>query len=301
MKSLAGVHFSQGVMILKYGVIIMALLVCLCSSSISEADQSINLVSVGNARELGGYTTADGRTVKHGVLLRTADLHDISGDDVKKLTDIYHLAVIADLRMSLEAAQKPDPVIDGVKYVNLRVINEELLTSEVEKKLTSGDAMERMRTILDSGLISFDMYITFLSDDSGKKAYREFFHELLDLPEGRSILFHCSQGKDRTGCAALLILSALGVSEDTIMNDYLLTNTFNAEKISAQRKMLLSYGIAESELDKYMIVLDEVSPKSMNMVLSWLKDNYVSPLGYIIDELGITREDIETLKGKFLE
>jgi protein-tyrosine phosphatase len=99
----------------------------------------------------------------------------------------------------------------------------------------------------------------------------------------------------------MLILSALGVSEEVIMKDYLLTNTFNADSINAQRKMLLSNGIKESELDRYMIVLDEVNPVLMKTVMSWLKENYGSPVGYIINELGITEEEIETLKAKFLE
>ena len=289
---------------LKYGVIIMVLILCLGSFSASEAalSQSINLESVGNARELGGYSTADGRTVKHGVLLRTADLSRISSEDTARLTDTYHLSVIADLRMSLEVAAKPDPMIDEVKYVNLRVINEELLTRDIEKKLAiEGDAVERLKLTVETGIVSFDMYINFLSEDSGKKAYHEFFHELLDLPEGRSLLFHCSQGKDRTGCAAMLILSALGVDEDTIMEDFLLTNTFNAEKIAAQRKMLLSRGVEEAKLEQYMMVLDEVSPKTMTMLLSWLKEKYGSPVGYIIDELGISEEDIAALQTKFLE
>ena len=287
---------------LKYGVIILSLILCLCGFSSSEANQSINLESVGNARELGGYTTVDGRTVKHGVLLRTAALNKISSDDIKRLTDIYHLAVIADLRASLEVAPKPDPVIEGVKYLNLRVINEELFNRDVEKKLAfEGDAMTRLKMIVESGFASYDMYINFLSDDSGKKAYSEFFRELLDLPEGRSLLFHCSQGKDRTGCAAMLILSALGVSEDTIMEDYMLTNTFNAEMIAGQRKMLLSHGMNESELEKYMLVLDEVSPKTMTALLAWLKDNYGSPVEYIVQELGISEEDIAALQTKFLE
>ena len=289
---------------LKYGVIIMVLILCLGSFSVSEAalSQSINLESVGNARELGGYSTADGRTVKHGVLLRTADLSRISSKDTARLTDTYHLSVIADLRMTFEAAAKPDPVIDGVKYINLRVINEELLSRGIEKKLAvDGDAVERLKLVADTGVVSFDMYINFLSEDSGKKAYREFFHELLDLPEGRSLLFHCSQGKDRTGCAAMLILSALGVSEDTIMEDFLLTNAFNAEKIAAQREMLLSRGVEESRLEQYMMILDEVNPKTMIMLLSWLKEQYGSPAGYIIDALGISEEDIAALQTKFLE
>ena len=113
---------------MKHTVIVIAWLLCMCGicSAYLQNTQSINLDSVGNARELGGYITNDGRKVKHGVLLRTAALYGISSGDVTRLTKDYGLSVIADLRMSLEAASKPDPVIEGVKYVNLRVINEEL-------------------------------------------------------------------------------------------------------------------------------------------------------------------------------
>lgn len=294
---------------MKHTLTILLMLLSMCSFCCgNEGDidlqktQSINLKSVNNARELGGYTVADGRKIKHGVLLRTAALNNISSDDVERLKDVYRLSVIADLRMSIEAAPKPDPVIEGVKYVNLRVINEELFTKVLEKKLEfEGDAIQRLMYIADSGLFSENSYIDFLSEESGKKAYREFFVELLNLPPERSLLFHCTQGKDRTGCAAMLILSALGASDETIMSDYLLTNVFNAPKIAEQRKMLLSHGIKESELDKYMIVLDEVSPKLMNAVLKWLRKNYGSPVGYITKELGITEDEIGKLKSKFLD
>ena len=292
---------------MKHIIVVLVLLSCMCGVCFGgtpdlQNTQSINLSSVGNARELGGYLTNDGRKVKHGVLLRTAALYRISSDDVTRLTKDYNLSVIADLRMSLEAESKPDPVIDGVKYVNLRVINEDLFKQELEKKLAvEGDAVNRLMMIADSGLASYDMYVGFLSDESGKKAYREFFRELLALPSGHSLLFHCTQGKDRTGCAAMLILSALGVSEETILADYMLTNTFNADLIDSQRKKLLSQGVNESDIEKYMIVLDEVNPKTMNTVLSWLRENYSSPVGYIINELGINEDDIAALKAKFLE
>ena len=105
---------------MKCSIIILSFLICLCGFTRSEAGQGINLKSVNNARELGGYTTNDGRKVKHGVLLRTADLNKISSEDVKHLTEDYSLSVIADLRMTYEIAPKPDPVIDDVKYTNLR-------------------------------------------------------------------------------------------------------------------------------------------------------------------------------------
>ena len=267
-----------------------------------QKSQTINLKSVGNARELGGYITNDGRKVKRGVLLRTAALYGISSDDVKHMTEDYRLSVIADLRTSLEAGTKPDPVIDGVKYVSLHVLNEEAFTKNVEKQLAvEGGVMERLNFVVDRGIVSYDMFVRFLSDDSGKKAYREFFKELLDLPSGRSLLFHCSQGKDRTGCAAMFILSALGVNEETIMEDYMLTNVFNAELIDGQHRMLQSNGVKESDIEKYMLVLDEVNPKTMRTVLSWLEENYGSPLGYITSELGVSPDEIELLKAKFLE
>ena len=294
---------------MRYITIILSLVLCLAGlsrcgaeSDPLPANQSIGLASVGNARELGGYATADGRTVKHGVLLRTAALSTISSADVERLTKDYHLAVIADFRMSHEALPKPDPVIEGVKYVNLRVIDESLFEQELEQKLAvEGDAAQRLNAIVDSGLVSFDMYINFLSADSGKRAYTEFFRELKDLPEGRSLLFHCTQGKDRTGCAAMLILSALGVGEDVIMSDYMLTNTYNAELIARQHQMLESYGIPGSDMERYMLVMDEVTPKTMNTVMAWLKENYGSPAGYIVQELGTTEDEIEALKAKFLE
>lgn len=295
---------------MKYFVLVLTLVLAFCGLSCGgggneaslQETQSINLSSVGNARELGGYPTIDGMHVKRGVLLRTAALNGISSSDLARLTDVYHLAVITDFRMSLEAAPKPDPEIEGVKYLNLRVINEELFTRDFAQKLqTESDPIKRMKLIVDSGFVDFNMYVNFLSDETGKKAYREFFRELLDLPEGRSLLFHCTQGKDRTGCGAMLILSALGVSEDVILKDYMLTNDFNAEKIAGQHKMLADNGVSEEDAERYMIILDEVNPKLMTILFSWLKENYVSPVGYIIDELGLSEDEIESLKAKFLE
>ncbi len=291
---------------MKFRLIILSILIFSCFfSAKSEAEnnlQSINLKSVGNARELGGYYTINGKKIKHGVLLRTAALNKISSEDLTRLTKDYNLSVIADLRMSYEVAAKPDPLIDGVKYVNLRVIDEDLYRKTLEKKLNmEGNAMERLKLIVDSGIVSQDMYINFISTDYAKKAYREFFRELINLPPERSLLFHCTQGKDRTGLASMLILSALGASEEIILEDFLLTNIFNADLIAGQRKMLLSRGMKESELEKYMIVLDEVNPKLINKVLDWLKENYGSPVGYITKELGVSEEEIEALKAKFLE
>jgi protein-tyrosine phosphatase len=145
------------------------------------------------------------------------------------------------------------------------------------------------------------MYVHFLSHDVGKRGYAQMFRELLALPEGTSLLFHCTQGKDRTGCAAMLILSALGVDEETIMADYMLTNEFNADLIAEQRQQLLDAGVAEEDLDGIMIVRDQVFPQTMRNALDWMKENYGSVRGYITQELGVTDAEIAQLQDKFLE
>jgi len=100
--------------------------------------QSLGLTSVNNARELGGYAAADGRKVKKSTLLRTAALGDASEADLKKLRDDYHLGTVLDFRMSSEVESKPDPEIEGVKNLNLRIIDEDAL-AEKAASLTEKD------------------------------------------------------------------------------------------------------------------------------------------------------------------
>ena len=163
------------------------------------------------------------------------------------------------------------------------------------------NSLDRLKLAVKMGIIGDQMYINFLSGDQGKASYAQMFKELLELPEGEALLFHCTQGKDRTGCAAMLILSALGVDEETILYDYVLTNTFNAQRIEAEQQMLEGMGVEESEFDLYMTAMDQVDPQYMVNALEWMKDNYGSVLGYITGELGVTEAQIEQLRDKYLE
>ena len=269
--------------------------------------QTIDLASVDNARQLGGYVGEGGRIVKDGVLLRTATLAKATDADIARLKDTYHLAEVIDFRMTREIDPAPDPQIDGVKNLNLRIIDEEALAQatqelipEDKEKLASGDTLEKYQVYTKLGIIGDQMYVSFLSNDAGKQGYAAMFQELLALPEGESLLFHCTQGKDRTGCAAMLILSALGVDEDTIMADYLLTNEFNAELIAQERQQLIDSGIKDEDLDTVMIGMDQVYPQTMANGLDWLKQTYGSVTGYITQELGVTQDQIAQLQDKFL-
>ena len=270
---------------------------------------SLSLAGVGNARELGGYTTEDGRVVKHGVLLRTAKLTGATEEDVERLLSVYHLATDVDFRGDGEVEKAPDPEMEGVEYLNIHILDESAGPSEemkaeiaaLEEQGVEIDKITQLRLFRKYGGFSDQMYVDFLSSDVGKDGYARFFQALLALPENRALLFHCSQGKDRTGCGAMLILFALGVDEETVMADFLLTNEYNADLIAEERAYLTENGIGEDELDEYMKSMDQVYPKFMQNAIQWMTETCGSPLGYITRELGVTEADIQALRDKFLE
>ena len=299
--------------VLKHGLILALCLSILffavCKAEISESGQSLSLTGVGNARELGGYTAADGRTVKRGVLLRTAKLADATQEDVERLLSAYHLAVDVDFRGDGEVEKAPDPQMAGVEYLNIHILDESAGFSEemddeiaaLEEQGVEVDKITMTRLALKYGVFTDQMYVDFLSSDVGKAGYSQFFQALLALKEDQALLFHCSQGKDRTGCGAMLILFALGVDEETVMADFLLTNEYNAALIAEERAYLTENGIGEDELDAYMRTMDQVYPEFMENAIQWMTETYGSPLGYITQELGVTEADIQALRDRYLE
>ena len=270
---------------------------------IDMQSQSLGMETLGNARELGGYKTLDGRTVKHGVLLRSAKPYGASASDLEKLKDKYHLGVITDFRMAFEREREPNPSIKDVKDVWCPIIDEDLFSANIATDSIehSTSLFDRLKIAVEKGLINETMYVGFISMAQGKKGYAEFFRELLDLPEGKSLLFHCTQGKDRTGLGAMLILSVLGVDEQTVMQDYLLTNDFNATLIEKEKLMLSKYNLPEEDLHRYLSAMDWVNPRFMQNAIDYLKKEYGSIKGYVTRELCVTEDDIEKLKKKFLE
>ena len=266
----------------------------------------MHMSSISNVRELGGYKTKDGRTVRKGVLLRAAALTDISQEDAQTLIERYNLAAIVDLRAGYELAENPEPVIAGVAQYNFKIMDEQLMAQRaagIADLLTdpNADPVKRMTAILESGVISDQMYVEFLQGETGKAGFRDFFRVLLETPEGSSVLWHCTNGKDRTGVAAMLILGVLQVDEETIMADFLLTNTLFAEEISAMRKQLSAYISDEAMVEELLVTGRGVYAPYMQNALDYIKENYGDITGYVKAELGLTEADILKLQTLYTE
>ncbi|NVY96419.1 tyrosine-protein phosphatase [Lactobacillus sp. DCY120] len=195
-----------------------------------ESKQTLKLEAGINFRELGGYQTQTGQKIKSHKLVRSASLGHLSPADLDFLNN-YQIAYDIDFRSSEESQQVPDRVPDSAEYVFNPVFREDLtqaskFADDQPEEQPEHDIEGMSKVPLNGHRQMIQTYRELITNSSAQKAYRTFFDKLLaNDQEGHALLFHCTAGKDRTGMGAIFILTALGVDRETIVQDYLLTNT----------------------------------------------------------------------------
>ena len=257
---------------------------------------AIDLPGISNARELGGHHIGD-KYIKKGVLLRTGGLNGATHEALSILNEKYRV-------QKAEQERLPDPHIEGAENISVSVIElEDYPDSDPaffeEFTKPNADRMKLFELAYSSGVIGCDTYDLFLLGERGKTAYRRFFRILLEVDDG-AILWHCTDGKDRTGCAAMLLLSALGASCETIMEDYLLTNEFNAAILGAVRQKAAVLQMPLEKRDALIFMSGCVAERYMGHALDTLNKRYGSVTGYLRDELGVGASELDLLKEKYL-
>lgn len=170
------------------------------------------LASAFNLRDFGGLETADGRTVRRGVLFRSGTMSLLTPEDAKALRALG-IRAICDLRRPNERLAEPTGWHGAeVDYYSRDYRETSGVLGEV---LRSDDA-----TADDMHAAMVAIYRAIPADHA--ESYRAMFKQIL---AGRlPILINCAAGKDRTGVGVMLILSALGVPRKAIVQDYLATN-----------------------------------------------------------------------------
>lgn len=268
-------------------------------NTVTQESQGIGLIGVENARQLGGYVNADGKMIKDGVLLRTGKLSSAIDADIKTLTEEYNLTEIIDLRATAEFKGDPDPAIEGVIVENIRVMNESnpaylKAIAEVPTDDPVSDGIARV----ENGIIDDTMYSDIVTSTYAQEQHQIFFEKILEHEDG-AVLWHCTGGKDRTGVAAVLLLSALDVDKETIMADFLLTNEYFADNID--------YMVSETEKrtdDPEIIegVFAEfgADAKYMEKMFTEIDEKYGSMDAFLKEAMGLTDEDRITLKDRYL-
>ena len=186
----------------------------------------ITLEGVRNARDLGGILTADGREIRKKRLLKCGQLSEATQKDIETLREEYGVKLIVDLRTEGERKAYPDPEIRGVSNIWNPIFKEDIQGAGV---FTPGE-----KEILEKHLKSlFILSHRFDSmEEEAVKDVREMIQEkefdkqffaMLVNRRGGAVLWHCGAGKDRSGICAALLLYALGVPKETIIENYALT------------------------------------------------------------------------------
>ena len=272
---------------------------------VTKEAQALLVTGIENARQLGGYETADGRHVKRDVLLRTAKLSDAPSEELAALKDIYHLGVVVDFRTLAEREGAPDPEIDGVDNIVLDVLDEGSRTgagAAIAGIYENGGAepAEVMLNIIRSGCVSERMYADMAFDPAAEKGFRDFFRILLENGGQKAVLWHCSGGKDRTGAATVLLLLALGVNKETALRDFELTNEFLREKIAYMESRAAELTDDPEEI-AWVKDMTGVNRKYMEKLLDTLEEKYGSQERYLTEGLGLDRAELEQLREMYLE
>jgi protein-tyrosine phosphatase len=257
----------------------------------------IAVSTLPNLRDLGGWAAADGRTVRAGQLYRSTALDHLGGDDAATVAALG-IRTVFDFRTEAERTAQPDRLPDGARGVAIDVMSGspgaapakliQLLSDPPAATEALGGG--RAEQLFASG------YREIISLPSALEGYRRFFAAIAD-DDDRPALFHCTTGKDRTGWAAASLLSLLGVPDDLVMREYLLTNE---QLVPALQPIVDRFVAGGGDADVLSPVLG-VRRAYLEASLDEMRTRFGSIEGYFAEGLGIDADGQAQLRATFLE
>jgi protein-tyrosine phosphatase len=246
-----------------------------------------------NFRDLGGYATRDGRRVRWGKIFRSDHLAELSERDLAYFSELG-IRLVCDFRSGVEVADQPNrlPEHNPPVQINPALSGTALMPKEIETAIRSGnpDKLNFRQLLVDGNRF---MAIEALDQ------YRALMRSL-EREECVPLLFHCTAGKDRTGVGAALILLVLGVPEETVMQDYLLTAAYTHDRVE---KMLVGIRVDSS----FRVDADEIRPimsarrEFLQAALDSMRDGYGTIDHYLEKALLLTRERRDAMCSRLLE
>jgi protein-tyrosine phosphatase len=237
------------------------------------SDRRVALDGPYNFRDLGGLATESGASVRRGRLFRSDSLHHLAPDDGPRLAELG-IATALDFRANDELDRFGIGHLGGleIRHVHLPTVDQVLKTMQI-----SADAPPRSAP---------DMYFAML--DHGGAAYAAAM-ELLVEDGALPAVFFCYAGKDRTGLFAAFALGLLGVSDDDVVADYVLTHEV-MEQINVRGRGEFDVSDAEVMRRGLPPALLGAQADTMHDVLAGVRDRYGSWRGYA-DAIGV-RDDV---------
>ena len=270
---------------LDWRIVCGALIIALGWSVQAGADDDlarrlVKLEGATNFRDLGGYPTQDGRSVKWDLVFRSDSLHYLSETDWEKVDDL-EIKVVNDLRGSAERERWPShwPATADVTVLS------------------------RDYSIVSDG-IRTQGYHSLAYDQI--ESFRRMFDRLAE-PDAPPTLIHCTGGRDRTGFAAAFLLTVLGVDRDTILDDYSLSHQLRGEAPVNRERLREMIAFYELDADQESMIAQQTHPERreaerirMAKALDAIAAEHGSVLAFILEELQVDDFEIAHLRSRLL-
>ena len=248
--------------------------------------------------------SAGGHAVRPHRILRTAHLHDASPADLKRLHDEFNLVRIFDFRSFGEAEALPDQPVEGATHHLLPTID---LSAE---RLTEQPIPQEAFLDLESHIVNYsfypevqamaaNMYPSLIRSEYSQLQYATFLRLIVESPEDGGILWHCFQGKDRTGWGAAYLLFALGVDREAIIADFDLSNAAYRTLVDRLNAEITRRGGGEPEMEVIRAFMG-VSTNNFIRTLNLIDREFGGMSSYLENQLLLTSADLHLLRRRFL-
>jgi protein-tyrosine phosphatase len=255
---------------------------------LQTVERLVPLESVPNFRDIGGYATRDGYTIRWEQVYRASAFDNLSPEDSATL-ELMGINLVCDLRTSDESLSHPDKLPRSMTLLKLPPQNSDNRWMQLGRILFQTGFLE---TLL------FDAYTRVMLDEN-PQIFASIFKRLADS-DSLPMVLHCAIGKDRTGIAIALLLSFLGVDEETILADYALSNRSHAFFREASAKVMVQlklFGLNEADFEYLLIANSDL----LRQALEHLHEKYGSAEAYLINHAGLSRETLAAVRGNLLE
>jgi len=244
-----------------------------------DSHPSFRLQGASNFRDVGGYRTQDQRRVRTGQVFRSDHLAGLTPEDLARLASLG-VGHSLDFRGTAESTATPYDIA-GVQRLSLAI--EPTVIARMQALVAQGIVPTTEETVA----LMCETYRDFVNHNAG--TFGRFLKHLLEQPTPQ--VFHCTAGKDRTGFAAALLLSALGVDRATIEHDYLLTN-----QLYKRDNRLEGSGHPH-----VMKVLWQVQPEFLHSAFNAVDAQHGGMQDYLRGAIGLTPQELAELQQMLLE
>ena len=242
---------------------------------------ALRLEGTPNFRDLGGLATVDGRVTRSGVLFRSSALEELSSRDVRLLIDDIGLRTVIDLRSDDDREIAHSLLDTPVRYINLPISRGGPTTS-LERPMGADGRVDMPRI--------YRMYI--------ETSAPSIIEIIAELTSGATpALFHCAAGKDRTGVVAAILLSAVGVTRDAVIADFMETEPVLADIIAYLQRRPAYADIVLRFPPGTM----DVDPKFISDFLDDVDRTYGGMFTWLTEHAGVSPESVARLEQLLVE